>query len=55
MKTRFQVLGILGVILLAAAASMQAQVGGQRPESGNQAIETFTARAFIPCGSVPAE
>ena len=46
MKTRFQILGILGVVLLAAAASMQAQVGGQRPVSGNQAIETFTARAF---------
>ena len=32
MKTRFHILGILGVVLLAAAASVQAQVGGQRPE-----------------------
>jgi len=46
MKTRFHVLGILGVVLLSAAASVQAQVGGQRPESGNKPIETFTARAF---------
>jgi hypothetical protein len=46
MKTRFQTLGILGVVLLSVAASVQAQVGQQRPESGNTPIETFEARAF---------
>jgi hypothetical protein len=46
MKTRFQTLGILGAVLLSAAASVQAQVGGQRPEPGNKPIETFDARAF---------
>jgi hypothetical protein len=46
MKTRFQIPGILGAVLLSAAASMQAQVGGQRPEPGNKPIETFEARAF---------
>ena len=46
MKTRFQPLGILGVVLLSAAASVQAQVGQQRPEPGNKPIETFDARAF---------
>ena len=46
MKTRFQLLGILGAIALSAAASVEAQVGQQRPESGNVAIATFEARAF---------
>jgi hypothetical protein len=46
MKTRFHILGVLGVVLLSVAASVQAQVGQQRPESGNKPIETFTARAF---------
>jgi hypothetical protein len=46
MKTRSYLSGVLGVLLVAIAASAQAQVGGQRPEPGNQAIETFTARAF---------
>jgi hypothetical protein len=46
MKTRFQVLGILGVALLSVAASVEAQVGGQRPEAGSKPIETFEARAF---------
>ncbi len=46
MKTRFQIPVILGVVLLSAATSMTAQVGGQKPESGNVAIETFEARAF---------
>jgi hypothetical protein len=46
MKTRFHVLGILGVVVLSVAASMEAQVGGQKPEPGNVAVETFQARAF---------
>jgi hypothetical protein len=46
MKTRFQSPVILGVVLLSVAASMAAQVGQTRPESGKPAIETFTARAF---------
>ncbi len=46
MKTRFQIPGILGIVLLSAAASMTAQVGGQRPEAGNKPIQTFEARAF---------
>jgi hypothetical protein len=46
MKTRFQSFGILGVVLLSAATSVQAQVGQQRPEPGNVAIATFEARAF---------
>ena len=46
MKIRFQVLGVFGVVLLSLAASVQAQVGQQRPESGTKPIETFEARAF---------
>lgn len=46
MKTRSHLGGILGVIAFAVAASAQAQVGQQRPESGNKPIETFDARAF---------
>jgi hypothetical protein len=46
MKTRFQTFGVLGVVLLSVAAAAQAQVGQQRPESGNVAVETFNARAF---------
>jgi hypothetical protein len=46
MKTRFHIHGIMFVCLLAIAASLQAQVGGQRPESGNKPLETFNARAF---------
>ncbi len=46
MKTRSFFTGLLGIVLLAVAATAQAQVGGQRPESGNKPIETFTARAF---------
>ena len=46
MKTRLQIPWILGAVLLSAAASVQAQVGQQRPESGNKPIETFDARAF---------
>ena len=46
MKTRSPFTGLLGIVLLAVAATAQAQVGGQRPESGNKPIETFTARAF---------
>jgi hypothetical protein len=46
MKTRFHTLGVLGVVLLSVAVSAQAQVGQQRPESGNVAVETFNARAF---------
>src|SRR5262245_5356589 len=45
MKTRFPFF-VMVVGALALAASLQAQVGQQRPESGNQAIETFNARAF---------
>jgi hypothetical protein len=46
MKTRFRSLGVLGVVLLSAAASLQAQVGKKAPEPGNTPAETFTARAF---------
>jgi hypothetical protein len=46
MKIRSYLSGFLGVVLVAIAATAQAQVGGQRPESGNTPIETFTARAF---------
>ena len=46
MKTRSFFTGLLGIVLLAVAAAAQAQVGGQRPESGNKPIETFTASAF---------
>ena len=46
MKTRFQVLGILGVVLLSVATAAPAQVGQQRPEPGNVPAETFNARAF---------
>jgi hypothetical protein len=45
MKIRFHIL-VMVVCALALAASVQAQVGGQRPESGNVAVETFNARAF---------
>src|SRR5262245_4298825 len=45
MKTRFHIL-VMVVCAFALAASVQAQVGGQRPESGNKPIETFNARAF---------
>ena len=45
MKTRFHIL-VMVVCVLALASSLQAQVGGQRPESGNKPIETFNARAF---------
>jgi hypothetical protein len=37
---------VLGIVLLAVSAVSQAQVGGQRPESGSKPIETFEARAF---------
>lgn len=46
MRLRAHLSGVLGIVLLAVAAVSQAQVGGQRPESGNKAIETFEARAF---------
>lgn len=46
MRMRTHFTGVLAIVLVAVAASAQAQVGGQRPESGNKPIETFTARAF---------
>jgi hypothetical protein len=46
MKARSFFNGLIGIVLLAVAASAHAQVGQQRPESGNKPIETFTARAF---------
>ncbi len=46
MKRRSHVTGLVGVVLLAAAASLPAQVGQKAPEPGNKPIETFTARAF---------
>ena len=46
MRTRFSVTGLAAGVLMAVAASAQAQVGKQAPESGNKPIETFEARAF---------
>jgi len=46
MRKRFGVIGVAVGVLLAAAASVEAQVGRQNPESGNKPIETFEARAF---------
>jgi hypothetical protein len=46
MRTRSGVVGVAAGVLLAVAASVQAQVGKQAPESGNKPIETFDARAF---------
>jgi hypothetical protein len=46
MKTRFHIFGITAVCALAIAASLEAQVGAQKPAPGNVAIETFNARAF---------
>jgi hypothetical protein len=45
MRMRFGVIGVAVGVLL-AAASVEAQVGKQNPQSGNKPIETFEARAF---------
>lgn len=46
MRTRSGVFGVAVGVLLAVAATAQAQVGKQNPQSGNKPIETFNARAF---------
>ena len=46
MKARTGSILLSIALLLAVAASASAQVGAQKPEAGNVAIETFNARAF---------